>query len=98
GFDEDVRTHVADEIVKRGVKVIVGASHEKIEKTASGLVNHLTNAIECESQVTMFATGREPYVEGLGLDKAGVDLNDRGAVQVDDYSRTNVPHIWAVGD
>ena len=46
----------------------------------------------------MFATGREPYVEGLGLEAAGVALTDKGAVAVDDYSRTNVEHIWAVGD
>ena len=44
------------------------------------------------------AVGREPHVQGLGLDKAGVGLNDKGAVAVDAYSRTNVEHIWAVGD
>jgi glutathione reductase (NADPH) len=46
----------------------------------------------------MFATGRAPYVGGLGLDAAGVALNAVGAVQVDYYSRTNVANIWAVGD
>ena len=46
----------------------------------------------------MFAVGREPHVKGLGLEKAGVTLNDKGAVAVDEYSRTNVEHIWAVGD
>jgi glutathione reductase (NADPH) len=46
----------------------------------------------------MFATGREPYVQGLGLENAGVELNERGAVKVDAYSRTNVDSIWAVGD
>jgi glutathione reductase (NADPH) len=47
----------------------------------------------------MFATGREPYVEGLGLDKAGVQLNENGAIVVDDYSKTpTVDNIWAVGD
>ncbi len=46
----------------------------------------------------MFATGREPYTEGLGLEAAGVTLNDRGAVQVDEFSRSNVESIWAVGD
>ena len=51
-----------------------------------------------ESEVVMFATGREPHVKGLGLDAAGVKLTDGGAVAVDDYSRTNVEHIWAVGD
>jgi glutathione reductase (NADPH) len=46
----------------------------------------------------MFATGREPYVEGLGLEAAGVELNERGAVKVDAYSKTSVDSIWAVGD
>jgi glutathione reductase (NADPH) len=46
----------------------------------------------------MFATGRRPNVKGLGLEKAGVRLNDMGAIAVDAYSRTNVPHIYAVGD
>ena len=46
----------------------------------------------------MFATGRMPYTEGLGLETAGVKLVERGAVAVDDYSKTNVDNIWAVGD
>ena len=46
----------------------------------------------------MFATGRRPNVKGLGLEKAGVKLNDRGAIAVDDYSKTSVPHIYAIGD
>ena len=98
GFDEDVRAHVSEEIEKRGVRLIVGAQHEKIEKTATGLVNHLTNGVTCQTEVVMFATGRAPYVEGLGLEAAGVELNDKGAIKVDAYSRTNVPNIYAVGD
>ena len=98
GFDEDVRAHVSEEIEKRGIRLIVGTQHEKIEKTDAGLVNHLSNGVTCTSDVVMFATGRAPYVEGLGLDKAGVKLNDKGAIEVDDYSRTNVPNIYAVGD
>ena len=46
----------------------------------------------------MFALGREPYTEGLGLDAAGVALSENGAVKVDAYSRSNVENIWAVGD
>jgi glutathione reductase (NADPH) len=98
GFDDDVRTHVAEEMEKRGVRVMVGTQHERIEKTETGLVSHLTNDVAQASDVVMFATGREAYVEGMGLDKAGVALNAKGAVQVDDYSRTNVEHIYAVGD
>jgi glutathione reductase (NADPH) len=46
----------------------------------------------------MFALGREPYVEGLGLEAAGVELDKNGAIMVDDFSRTNIENIWAVGD
>jgi len=98
GFDEDVRAHVSDEMEKRGVRIMVGAQHERIEKTEEGFINHMDNGVKCGSDVVMFATGRMPYVEGLGLDKAGVKLNDKGAVAVDEYSRTNVPNIYAVGD
>ena len=98
GFDEDVRAHVSEEIEKRGIRLIVGTQHERIEKTADGLINHLDNGVKCKADVVMFATGRVPYVEGLGLEAAGVKLNDRGAIAVDEYSRTGVPNIYAVGD
>ena len=99
GFDEDVRSHLADELKKRGVKVALACEHERIEKREDGiLVSHVTDSMVLESEVVMFAVGREPHVKGLGLDKAGVKLNDKGAVAVDEYSRTNVEHIWAVGD
>ncbi|HEX7760403.1 MAG TPA: glutathione-disulfide reductase [Caulobacteraceae bacterium] len=98
GFDNDVRTHLTGELEKRGVKVILGTEHTKIEKTATGLANHLTSGHIEETDVVMYATGREPYTEGLGLAAAGVALNERGAVVVDDFSKTSVDNIWAVGD
>lgn len=98
GFDDDVRSHLADELEKRGIKVVLGCQHDRIEKTEAGLVSHLSNGLTFETDAVMFATGREPYVEGLGLEKAGVRLNDRGAVVVDKHSKTNVDSIWAVGD
>jgi len=98
GFDDDVRAHLADELEKRGIKVVLGCAHERIEKTEAGLVSHLSNGLTFETDAVMFATGREPYVEGLGLESVGVALNDRGAVVVDAHSRTNVDSIWAVGD
>jgi glutathione reductase (NADPH) len=99
GFDEDVRAHLADELNKRGLKVRLACRHERIEKRADGvLISHLVEGHPLESEQVMFAVGREPHVKGLGLDKAGVTLNEAGAVAVDDYSRTNVEHIWSVGD
>ncbi|HWA60064.1 MAG TPA: glutathione-disulfide reductase [Caulobacteraceae bacterium] len=98
GFDNDVRSHLTGEIEKRGIKVILGCEHTKIEKGADGLVSHLTSGHVETTEVVMYATGREPYTEGLGLEKAGVVLNDKGAVIVDNFSKTNVDNIWAVGD
>ncbi|HEY3887446.1 MAG TPA: FAD-dependent oxidoreductase, partial [Caulobacteraceae bacterium] len=99
GFDEDVRAHLADELRLRGLRVLLSNQHERIEKRADGvLVSHVTNSVQVESEVVMFATGRDPHVKTLGLEKAGVKLNDRGAIAVDEFSRTNVGHIWAIGD
>ena len=98
GFDDDVRAHVAEEMEQRGVKVLLGAQHGSIEKTAEGLVSHCVDGRDLVSDVVMFALGREPYTEGLGLEACGVGLTETGAVKVDEFSRTNVEHIWAVGD
>ena len=99
GFDEDVRTHLSDELMKGGLRVVLACQHERIERRADGvLVSHFAEGPPLESEAVMFATGREPHVRTLGLAAAGVDLNAAGAVAVDDYSRTNIEHIWAVGD
>ena len=97
GFDDHVRAHLAEEMEKRGIKVILGCQHKSIEKTPTGLLNRLTGS-DVETDVVMFAVGREPYVEGLGLEAAGVKLAPNGAIAVDEFSRTNVSSIWAVGD
>ncbi|CAN5446508.1 glutathione-disulfide reductase [soil metagenome] len=98
GFDDDVRSHLADELEKRGIKVVLGCDHQKIEKTEAGLVSTLSNDLTFETDVVMFATGRDPYVEGLGLETVGVTLNERGAIVVDAFSKTTADNIWAVGD
>ncbi|RYG07656.1 MAG: glutathione-disulfide reductase, partial [Caulobacteraceae bacterium] len=98
-FDDDVRSHVTEEMKKRGVKVVLGCQHDSIEKTEGGsFISHMTSGHAIETDLVMFATGRRPYVEGLGLETAGVKLNDAGAVAVDKFSKTNVDNIWAVGD
>jgi glutathione reductase (NADPH) len=98
GFDDDVRTHVHEELKRKGIKVIAKAMPTKIKKVSGGLCLHLSNGEQIEVDKVLMAIGREPYTEGLGLEKAGVELNEKGAVKVDDYSRTNIPSIWAVGD
>ena len=98
GFDDDVRSHLTEEMEKRGITVVLGTQHTAIEKTAGGLLSRFSDGHERQSEVVMFCVGREPYTEGLGLEKAGVKLTDKGAVAVDEFSRSNVENIWAVGD
>ncbi|MDP1640800.1 MAG: glutathione-disulfide reductase [Phenylobacterium sp.] len=97
GFDDHVRAHLAEEMTRKGINVLLGCQHERVEKTEDGLVSHLSSGAAIEADLVLFALGREPYVEGLGLEAAGVAVND-GAIVVDDYSRTNVESVWAVGD
>ncbi|MBV9995400.1 MAG: glutathione-disulfide reductase [Caulobacteraceae bacterium] len=98
GFDNDVRSHLEAELGKRGITVILGCEHTRLEKTAGGVKSFLASGHEMETEVVMYATGRAPYTAGLGLEKAGVALDERGAVAVDAYSKTSVENIWAVGD
>jgi glutathione reductase (NADPH) len=98
GFDHDVRMHIEAEMDKRGVKIILGCEHTGLEKTPGGIKSALTSGHDLETDVVMYATGRHPYTDGLGLETAGVKLVGRGAVAVDDYSKSNVDNIWAVGD
>jgi glutathione reductase (NADPH) len=80
------------------VRIVLGAQHESLERTNRGVVSHLNNGMNLEADVVMFAVGRRPHTEGLGLEAAGVRTNEVGAVLVDEYSRTSAPSVWAVGD
>jgi glutathione reductase (NADPH) len=98
GFDDDVRNHLRGELEKRGIKVITKCIVEGIEKVDHGLDVCLSDHEQIVVDKVMFATGRRPNVKGLGLDAAGVALTEKGAIAVNEYSQTNVPHIYAVGD
>ena len=98
GFDDDVRMHLREEMEKRGIHVITGNTVAAVEKIKAHYCVHLSGGMSVTVDQAMFALGRPPNVKGLGLDKAGVKLDDRGAVTVDEYSRTSVAHIYAVGD
>ncbi len=98
GFDDDVRIHLTREMERRGIRVVLGTQHTSIEKTADGLLSCLTNDLKLTTEQVMFATGREPHVKGLGLGTAGVKTKDSGAIIVDEWSKTSVDNIFAVGD
>jgi glutathione reductase (NADPH) len=98
GFDDDVRNHLRTELEKRGIKVITKKIVEGVEKVDHGLCVGLSDHENIVVDKVMFATGRRPNVHGLGLEAAGVKLGPTGAIAVNEYSQTNVPHIYAVGD
>ena len=98
GFDEDVRNHLRAEMEKRGIKIITKRIVEGIEKVDHGLCVELSDHENIVADKVMFATGRRPNVKGLGIEAAGVKLDEKGAIAVNEFSQTNVPHIFAVGD
>ena len=97
-FDEDVRTHLAGEMKKKGIEIRTHADVSAIERSGTGVRVTLNDGTGFGAGQIMFATGRIPNVMDLGLDRAGVELNAHLAVKVDDYSRSSVPSIYAVGD
>ena len=101
GFDEDVRTEVHQGLKDAGVQVITGAVFDKIEKVEGEdlpLNLTLSNGHSLQADVIMMAVGRRPNTEGLGCVAAGIALDEKGAIMVDEWSKTNVESVWAVGD
>ncbi len=98
GFDDDLRKGLHAEYEKRGIKVVCGQVYDGIERTPRGLVGTLTGGGTIEADAVMFAIGRSPKTKGLGLERAGVELDEAGAIVVDRFSQSSVPSIHAVGD
>ncbi|MCH6590716.1 MAG: glutathione-disulfide reductase [Proteobacteria bacterium] len=102
GFDDDVRRALAREMGKKGIDVRFDSSVESIERrdTDDGprFTVTLADGGAIEAGLVMYATGRRPNTEGFGLEDAGVALNEKGAIVVDEDWRTSVPNIHAIGD
>lgn len=98
GFDDDVRHFLADEMRKKGVDLQFNTNIARIEKRGDVLLAEMEDGSEMEADVIMYATGRDPNALGIGLEEAGVELNRKGAVVVDDYFKTSVDSIYAIGD
>ena len=100
-FDSDIAKRLKQAMSKRGVKILTGAAVKKIEQNSDyEIVTTYDLKGKEESIVTtdlLMAVGRKPNLDGLNLEAAGVDYSPRGIV-VDDNMRTNVPHIFAIGD
>lgn len=98
GFDGDVRTHLAEQVRGRGVDLRFDTNVTSIEKNGAGIKATLTDGSTLEADLILYATGRHPNVANLGLEEVGVEMAADGSIRVDEYSRTNVPSIWAIGD
>ncbi|MCB2103060.1 MAG: glutathione-disulfide reductase, partial [Rhodobacterales bacterium] len=100
GFDEDVRETLAAEMEKKGITICREAIVRSIEKAPDShrLSLRLAGGEVLDTDLVMYATGRAPNTKGLGLEAAGVALDGKGAVVVDEWNRTSVDSIYAVGD
>jgi len=98
GFDHDVRRVVGEELVKKGVDVKLESDVLAITRTDSGLRLDISHGESLEVDQVMYATGRVPLVRDLGLSNIGLEVKADGRIVVDEFSRTNIRHIFAVGD
>lgn len=98
GFDDEARGLVAEEMKQRGVDVHCGTNILEMRKEGDKIWVKATNGEERLFDQVMFATGRAPNTENMGLEEIGVKLGRKGEVVVDEYSQTGVPSVFAVGD
>ncbi|HET8709968.1 MAG TPA: glutathione-disulfide reductase [Spongiibacteraceae bacterium] len=98
GFDREMREHLMSELHKKGVTLRFEADIERIERKGDDL--HITmNASESlVADCVLYATGRRPRVQGLGLQAVGVACDNNGHIVVDEYFQTSVQNIYAIGD
>jgi len=98
GFDEDVRNFLAEEMQKKGIKLKFETNIDSIEKTDNQLQATLTDGTTLTADQILYATGRKPKTEGIGIESLGIKLDKAAAIVVNDEYQTNIPSIYAVGD
>ncbi|AML49935.1 glutathione-disulfide reductase [Falsihalocynthiibacter arcticus] len=98
GFDREATDVIASEMITKGIDLQLGENVESILKTDTGLQVTSTCGQVVEFDQVIYATGRVPNTTGMGLEAAGVTLGGKGEILVDDYSQSNIPSIFAVGD
>ncbi|MEO6248881.1 MAG: glutathione-disulfide reductase [Sphingomicrobium sp.] len=99
GYDESMRDRLLQISITKGIDFKFKSSFEAIEKRDDGSLHMVMSGCDdITADAVLFATGRVPNIEGLGLDDVGVALGERGEIKVDDNHRTSVASIFAVGD
>lgn len=99
GFDDDIRLFVQEQMKEKGINILAETEVKCIDKQADGslLVTYLSGEQQ-EVDLVLYATGRRPMTDGLGLEKLDIELNSDGTIKVDDFFQTNVPSVFALGD
>jgi glutathione reductase (NADPH) len=98
GFDDDIRRTLAEEMRKRGIDLRFNRDIQRIDKAGAILKATLDDGQTIEADQILYATGRVPLTKNLGLEKTGAQLKENGAVVVDEYSKSSVDNIYAIGD
>ncbi|MET1756187.1 glutathione-disulfide reductase [Novosphingobium sp. RD2P27] len=99
GYDESLRDRLLQISIMKGIDFRFHAEFQSIEKTSEGCLRvSMTGHEPIEVDCVLFATGRVPNVEGVGLEEIGVELDEKNAIRVDENSRSSVEHIYAIGD
>ena len=98
GFDDEARGLVSEEMCQKGIDLHLGTNVLEMRKEGDKVWVKATNGDERVFDHVMFATGRAPNTENMGLEEIGVEIGRKGEVVVDDYSQTAVPSVYAVGD
>ncbi|HEY6049362.1 MAG TPA: glutathione-disulfide reductase [Sphingomicrobium sp.] len=98
-YDQQIVDRLIQISLRKGIDFKFHATIERIERRDDGMLHvAMTGCDDIEVDQVLFATGRRPNVEGMGLEEAGVELGEKGQIKVDADSRTNVPSIFAIGD
>lgn len=98
GFDDEARGLVSEEMIQSGIDLHLGTNILEMRETDGGYWTKATNGNERVFEKVMFATGRTPNTQALGLEELGVELGRKREIVVDEYSQTAVPSIYAIGD
>ncbi|GAW34327.1 dihydrolipoyl dehydrogenase 3 [Roseovarius sp. A-2] len=103
GMDGEVQKSFQRTLKKQGIKFVMGAAVQSVEALKTkAKVNYKLRKDDSEHQldadVVLVATGRKPYVDGLGLDSLGVEMTERGQIKTDDHWQTNIKGVYAIGD
>lgn len=98
GFDLSVRKFLKEELIKKGIHLKFESDVSEIVKTNNELSIKLNTGTILKADTVIYATGRKPLTQGLGLDKVGVECKSNGAIVVNDSFQTSVDNIFAIGD